>query len=286
MYRAYLSVDAAEVCHYNDSDLLGQLATKLPFALEPQQRSAWEYQIADLRRLAATLAGAHFFVELLIPRMGRRTDLVVILGGVIFVVEYKLGASRFDRSGLNQVYGYGLDLKYFHETSHNSPIVPILVATGGSAQGEQIPAWDHDRLAKPLKLSPPELASAIRDIAATVDAPALDPRKWVAGRYHPTPTIVEAAQALYRGHSVEEIARSESGAENLTRTAGYIELAIETAKSANRKIICFITGVPGSGKTLAGLTLATARQRAHEASMQFSSRVTAHSSRSCGRPSP
>jgi hypothetical protein len=87
---------------------------------------------------------------------------------------------------------------------------------------------------------------------------------WQAGRYRPTPTIVEAAQALYRGHAVEEISRSEAGAENLTRTSDYLASVIETAKEAKHKAICFITGVPGSGKTLAGLNLATARQRAHD----------------------
>lgn len=263
MYRAYLSINAADVTKHSDSDLLGQLAKKLPFAIEPQQRAAWEYQISDLRVLAEALAAAHFFMEFLIPRMGRRADLIVLLGGVIFVIEYKVGSSRFNRSGLDQVYGYGLDLKYFHEASHNRPIVPILVATEADSLGNQLPDWDHDQLAKPLKLTPSHLATFISRIAATAGAPALDAAEWLAGRYRPTPTIVEAAQALYAGHNVEEISRSEAGAENLTRTASYIGRAIETAKRDHRKIICFITGVPGSGKTLAGLNLATARQRAH-----------------------
>ncbi len=86
---------------------------------------------------------------------------------------------------------------------------------------------------------------------------------WLAGRYRPTPTIVEAAQALYRGHAVDEISRSEAGAVNLSRTTDYVAQAIESAKLNHQKVICFITGVPGSGKTLAGLNLATARQRAH-----------------------
>jgi len=103
MYRAYLSVRAAEVPASSDSDLFGQLAKRLPFAIEPQQRAAWEYQIGHLRTLAAALPDAHFFMEFLIPRMGRRTDLIVILGGIIFVVEYKLGATQFERHGLDQV---------------------------------------------------------------------------------------------------------------------------------------------------------------------------------------
>lgn len=129
MNRSYVAIAAADVAQTSNAELFGQLASRLPFALEPAQRSAWEYQIAHLRELATELPGAHFFMEFLIPRMGRRADLVVIKEGIIFVVEYKLGARQYDRSSLDQVYGYGLDLKHFHETSHKPPIVPILVAT-------------------------------------------------------------------------------------------------------------------------------------------------------------
>ncbi len=263
MFRAYLSIEAADVPASSDSHLFGLLAQKLPFAIEPTQGAAWQYQIKHLRELAVELPSAHFFMEFLIPRMGRRADLIVIFGGIIFVVEYKVGARQFDHSGLEQVYGYGLDLKYFHETSHARQIVPVLVATEADDREGQRPQWDLDGLARPLRASPSQLAIIIDQIAMASNAPALDPLAWLAGRYRPTPTIVEAAQALYRGHDVEEISRSEAGAENLTRTADYVAKAIESATSGHQKIICFITGVPGSGKTLAGLNLATARQRTH-----------------------
>lgn len=263
MDRAYLSIAAESVPHESDSALFGELAKKLPFALEPTQTAAWEYQIQHLRQLAVDLPHAHFFMEFLIPRMGRRADLIILHAGIIFVVEYKLGARQFDRSSLDQVYGYGLDLKHFHETSHDRPVVPILVATEALADGTQAVQWDSDNLARPLRSDPGSLVATILKVGSDAQRPAIDPNSWVAGRYRPTPTIVEAAQALYRGHNVEEISRSESGAENLTRTADYVAQAIETAKREHRKIICFITGVPGSGKTLAGLNLATAHQRAH-----------------------
>ena len=263
MDRAYLSIAAADVERASDNELFGQLAIKLPFAVEPTQSAAWEYQIRHLRDLAHDLPIAHFFMEFLIPRMGRRADLIVLHAGIVFVVEYKLGARQFDRSALDQAYGYGLDLKHFHETSHHLPIVPILVATEAPDGGAAALQWDADRLARPLRANARALARTIQQVADDWRAQEIDPAQWVAGRYRPTPTIVEAAQALYRGHDVEEISRSEAGAMNLTRTADYVAQAIETAKREQRKIICFITGVPGSGKTLAGLNLATARQRMH-----------------------
>jgi hypothetical protein len=264
MDRAYVVISAQEISAASDAEILGQLTQKLPFAIDPAQRSAWVYQISHLRELAVELPLAHFFMEFLIPRMGRRADLIVLQNGIIFVVEYKLGAHRFDRSSVDQVYGYGLDLKYFHETSHYARIVPILVATEAPGGLEQSLVWDDDGLAHPLRVNASELASAInRSCRIWAAATPIDPAQWIAGRYHPTPTIVEAAQALYRGHEVEEISRSEAGAENLTRTADYVAQAIDMAKLRSTKIVCFITGVPGSGKTLAGLNLATARQRAH-----------------------
>jgi hypothetical protein len=263
MHRSYLSIAATEIADTSDNELLGQLASKLPFAVEPAQTAAWQFQIAHLRQLAQELPSAHFFVEFLIPRMGRRADLVVLHAGLIFVVEYKVGATQFDRSSVDQVYGYGLDLKHFHETSHARSIVPILVATAAPGGHEQALQWDSDQLARPLRVNADELAPAINFAGRVWGGDEIDPYAWLAGRYRPTPTIVEAAQALYHGHDVEEISRSEAGAENLTRTADYVASAIETAKHEGQKIICFITGVPGSGKTLAGLNLATARQRAH-----------------------
>ena len=263
MHRSYVSIAAEDINSISDSELFGELARKFSFSLEQTQAIAWEYQIKHLRELAAALNSAHFFMEFLIPRMGRRADLVVLHAGKIFVIEYKIGAKIFDRSSLDQVYGYGLDLKQFHAASHEIPVVPILVATQATDEGDQDVTWDSDQLAKPLRSNPDFLAQKIISIGGLFLSPSIDPQKWLAGLYRPTPTIVEAAQALYRGHKVEEISRSEAGAENLTATVDYVSGVIEEAKQHGRKIICFITGVPGSGKTLAGLTLATARQRMH-----------------------
>lgn len=263
MNRAYLSLRTHDVATFSDNELFGRLASHLPFALEPEQRAAWDFQIQHLRELARELPDAHAFMEFLIPRMGRRADLILLVNGIVFVIEYKLGARQFDRSSLDQVYGYGLDLKHFHETSHGLPIVPILVATHAPRNNELHVQWDDDGLARPLSVNASGLLPAIHHLCLIRNSSPINASSWEAGRYRPTPTIVEAAQALYRGHTVEEISRSEAGAENLTKTAEYVANTIEAAKQNNRKIICFITGVPGSGKTLAGLNLATSRQRIH-----------------------
>ena len=186
--------------------------------------------IHHLRVLAHELPCANFFVEFLIPRMGRRADMIVLKGGIIFVVEYKLGARLFDRSSLDQVYGYGLDLKHFHETSHHLPIAPILVATEAPECAKPEPEWDYDGLAQPIGVNTKALGPTIKQIASRWGSQAIEASDWVAGRYRPTPTIVEAAQALYRGHDVEEISRSEAGVRTLHAQLTLRAQAIENAK--------------------------------------------------------
>lgn len=115
MHRTFVSLAASDVSNASNAELYGQLSGKLSFPVEPTQRSAWNYQINHLRELANNLPDAHFSMEFLIPRMGRRADLIILLSGFVFVVEYKVGSKGFDRTSLNQTYGYGLDLKHFHE---------------------------------------------------------------------------------------------------------------------------------------------------------------------------
>ena len=197
MRRAYISISSSEVANHSNEDLLGRLAGELPFPVEPSQRAAWQFEIGHLRELAEELPNAHFFLEFLIPRMGRRVDLIVLNAGLVFVIEYKLGANRFDRAAMGQSYGYGLDLKHFHEASHDRAIVPIVVATHAESRGDQPLQWDVDQLAAPLGVTPGELATTIKLISKDWSGGALDALAWESGRYRPTPTIVEAAQALY-----------------------------------------------------------------------------------------
>ncbi len=169
----------------SDSHLFGELSSKLPFAVEPAQRAAWIFQISHLRSLAQDLPEAYFLMEFLIPRMGRRADLIILNHGIIFVVEYKIGATGFDRSSLAQTYGYGLDLKHFHETSHHRTIVPILVATEATLHEADPVSWDDDSLAHPIRCSPDALAPQINFLSRVWGGSELDPASWESGRYRP-----------------------------------------------------------------------------------------------------
>ncbi|HEX8912692.1 MAG TPA: DUF2075 domain-containing protein [Humisphaera sp.] len=259
MRRAYYSNSIAGFLDTSTDQILGELASRGEFALELTQRDAWVAQ-AEILRLALPpyrVAGV-LFLEFVIPRLGRRIDAVVLIGPVVFVLEFKVGQTEFGAHAVDQVWDYALDLKNFHEPSHGLTIVPVLVATHAADVPADGGVWrSDDGVLRPLRANAGSVGGLIRHVLDAVGGPPIDAAAWEAGRYLPTPTIVEAATALYRGHSVAEISRSDASATNLTRTSAAVAYIIREARDRGRKAICFVTGVPGAGKTLVGLNVAT-----------------------------
>jgi len=252
--RAYYSKSIGGFIADSENLILGELAGKHEFALEEQQRNAWLHQIRAAKNWLSAIDG-HIAFEFSIPRMGKRIDCVIISGAVIFAIEFKIGATAFERHAIDQVMDYALDLKNFHEQSHQRIVVPILVCTAAEEPAFALSLYD-DRVAKPICTNGSSLVAIINQFSHATQDSEIDANAWLASVYKPTPTIIEAAQALYRGHSVEEISRSDAGAINLSRTAKAISDIIDVSKQKRQKSICFLTGVPGAGKTLAGLNLA------------------------------
>ncbi|MBB6227095.1 DUF2075 family protein [Polymorphobacter multimanifer] len=259
MGRAYFDASAEAFAAADPMAIFGALAAALNFPVEAEQKSAWHFEIAHLQAIARAMPGAQIYLEFAIPRMGRRADAVIVAGGLIFVLEYKVGERDFPRHAVEQVHGYALDLKNFHLTSHDKAIVPILIATEAPAQQLDFGFWAPDRVHSPVNLAADDVLPTMLRMLAAGNAAAIDAEPWAAGSYRPTPSIIEAAEALYRGHDVAEISRSEAGAENLTLTAAAIEAVVADMKARGGKAICFVTGVPGAGKTLAGLDIACGR---------------------------
>lgn len=254
MSRAYYFKSIREFLADSENHILGELASKHEFKLEEQQRNAWLAQIQYAKRWLSEIDG-HIAFEYSIPRMGKRIDCVVICGAAVFAIEFKVGASTFEHHAIDQVMDYALDLKNFHEQSHHRIIVPILICTEAKDTLVQYMPYG-DRVAKPICTNGNSLAEIINLVSRATPEGAIGADAWFSSVYKPTPTIIEAAQALYRGHSVEDISRSDAGAINLSRTAKAISDIIDTSKRNRQKSICFLTGVPGAGKTLAGLNLA------------------------------
>jgi hypothetical protein len=257
MRREYYSDTIANFLRTMPNEILGGLVKSNDFALEQTQRDAWLEEINILQETLQPYKGSVYF-EYSIPRMGKRIDVVVITGSTIFVLEFKVGENEFPSYAIDQVWDYALDLKNFHETSHEHFVAPVLIATKAKITSTTIYTTPHnDRLLLPIKCNGELLSQVIADVLRFSEGSAIDPTQWESGRYQPTPTIIEAAMALYSGHSVNEISRSDASAINLGETSDTISEIIRFSKEKSHKSICFVTGVPGSGKTLVGLNIAT-----------------------------
>lgn len=222
----------------------------------------WENVIQILKEQLRSFLSGRILFEYTIPRMGKRVDTVILYKNIVFLLEFKCGDTVYKNYAYDQVYDYALDLHSFHKESHDKLLVPIIVSTEAAAAAFEI--IEYDRIIEPIRCNSSNIAAAINSVAEKYSEPAFDYEDWENSEYLPTPTIVEAAQALYRGHNVHDITRSDAGAENLTVTTDGINRIIEYSKKNSRKSICFVTGVPGAGKTLAGLNIAIQRSNAQK----------------------
>ena len=256
MKRAYYSDTITKFLHLTPDEILGRIARNTEFSTEQSQRDAWLEEITILKNSLSCHRGSIYF-EYSIPRMGKRIDVLLLIGPVIFVLEFKVGEKEFTTQAIDQVMDYALDLKNFHESSHKQFIAPILIATKAKGIILSIEPTPHnDKLLFPVKCNIEALNEALTGVLNLVKGNAINSSKWEDGRYCPTPTIIEAAMALYAGHSVQDISRSDAGAINLNQTSETISDLIASSKRRSKKSICFVTGVPGAGKTLIGLNIA------------------------------
>lgn len=255
--RSYYSGSIADFCAADPGTIFARMARQNDFDLTGTQREAWLEQAAILQRVLAGYGGT-LYLEFTIPRMGRRIDAVVLIGGVVFVLEFKVGERIFAARDLDQVVDYALDLHNFHEGSHAACIAPVLICTEASRAQVRMPSVvPTDRLFEAAQANSESLGPVLERILELAAGPEIHVEHWESSGYRPTPTIIEATLALYRGHSVADISRSDAGATNLSHTAGAVAAIIRATRARSEKAICFVTGVPGAGKTLVGLDAAT-----------------------------
>lgn len=258
MMNYYYRNTISDFLQRNTDEIIGSITRANEFDVTFLQNKSWEQQIPILKNALHDFQGEIFF-EFSIPRMGKRVDTLIIIKNIVFVVEFKVGESHFLNSNIEQVWDYALDLKNFHKTSHNVVLVPVLIATESKVSFTEIVLTSHnDNLTLPVKINSRGLKEVIQNaLFFFSDEPEINIPEYVNGGYMPTPTIIEAAVSLYTSHSVENITRSDASAKNLTLTTDKISEIIDIARNENKKIICFVTGVPGAGKTLVGLNVAT-----------------------------
>lgn len=260
MERAYYANEITNFLKDNDSKIFGEITYNDKNTSEDLQKEAWKKQISILKSQVSELKDGHVIFEYTIPRIGKRIDNVILYRGIVFLLEFKVGAFSYPKYAIEQVLDYALDLSCFHKESHSKLLVPILICTE---------ATDIDAPIKELRenilnvhmCNGNNLSNYIESVCERYKRSGFEASKWMNSIYMPTPTIIEAAQALYSGHNVEDISRNDASAINLNQTTQAINEIIDYSKTNKRKSICFITGVPGAGKTLAGLNIAVERQK-------------------------
>ena len=220
-------------------------------------RDAWRAEISIMKDILRNFDDGEIIFEYDIPRLGKRIDVVLLLSGIIFCLEFKVGESKILEANIDQVLDYALDLKNFHKFSQEQIIVPVLIATNypRSTKDIQMSVYD-DRVVNPIVTGTAGIYAVLSEVLKTFpNEPPIGPN-WIISPYAPTPTIIEAAKTLYENHSVENITRHEADKVSTDQTIDYILKAIQESKQNQEKSICFVTGVPGAGKTLVGLEVA------------------------------
>lgn len=257
MLNYYYSDSIKDFLAKSTEEIIGSITLFNSFDSTFNQNKAWEQQIIILKSTLEDFEGTLFF-EFSIPRIGGRVDCLLIIENVVFVIEFKVGEVEYLNYNIDQVWDYALDLKNFHKPSHTAVIVPILVATEAKNSFIDIVTTSHDdNLILPVKTNKNGIKEVIKKILDWFsDTAKFDLAEYAKGSYSPTPTIIEAAVNLFNNHNVDAITRNDADVINLTITTNAISEIIDYAKSENKKVICFVTGVPGAGKTLVGLKVA------------------------------
>ncbi len=229
------------------------------FEVNKKQTDAWMNQISELQnRLKKSQVEGDIIFEYDIVRLGKRIDVVLLIRHMVFSLEFKNGMKTFTTADKQQAEDYALDIKNFHKESEDLYVCPILIATEVKTVEEQSIDAYPDKQIKLQKENKDTFVSKIFSISEKYgDEEKIDLVKWLNSPYHPTPTIIAAAVEAYNTHNLSEIANSKAGQEDINRCETEIFNIIKYAEQNNKKCICFITGVPGAGKTLVGLDIVT-----------------------------
>ena len=242
-----------------DDFVFGQLCDNYHGEALTTTREAWKAEIAIMKEVLSGLSDKNgdIIFEYDIPRLGKRIDVVLLYRGIIFCLEFKVNQSNILEADIDQVLDYALDLKNFHFYSQDRVIVPILIATNykNCSTNIQMSVYD-DRVVNPLVSGAFGVGTLMQKVLNKFPSETPVNPNWIISPYAPTPTIIEAAKSLYENHSVESITRHEADKVSTDKTISYILQVIKNSKLNGRKSICFVTGVPGAGKTLVGLDVA------------------------------
>lgn len=239
----------------NSTSIIGHLV-KESFEVNKDQSDAWENQICELQtRLENCGIEGDIIFEYDIVRLGKRIDVILLIRHMVFSLEFKNGKKAFTAQDAQQAEDYALDIKNFHKESEDLYVCPILIATDAPeyTKEQSLDCYPD----KQIHLQRENIETVIPKVSKLSEKygeeKEIDFEKWFNSPYYPTPTIIAAAVEAYSSHNLSQIAQSEAGQDNINACEQKINEIIEYAIQNKKKCICFVTGVPGAGKTLVGL---------------------------------
>ena len=271
--RYYYSDTISDFIQKEEKAIVGELALAYSHDINEETKRSWLDEIRVMRSVLGKYRdrGSVYF-EYNIPRMGRRADVIVLIDDIVFVLEFKTAESKFTRDAYIQVWDYALDLKNFQEGSRCRKMIPILVAPSEKDK-HCVMDLSHfeDLVYKPMQVNGKPLQNAIDNVLAEIGEEVVFSADrdnfWAKSGYEPTPTIIEAAIALYEENTVEDITKHDG---DIDATSKCLENIINECREKKQKAICFVTGVPGAGKTLIGLQTAISQFEQNEKAVYLS----------------
>ena len=259
MSRCLYNSSFEEFAIADENSIFGELCENYHGDALTTTREAWKSEISIMKGAISNFIGkdGRIIFEYDIPRLGKRVDVVLLFEGIVFCLEFKVGETRILEGDIDQVLDYALDLNNFHKFCEDRIIAPILIATNyrNSSTDIKMSVYD-DKIINPLVTGKTGIVTLINEVLKRFPNESPVNPNWIISPYAPTPTIIEAAKSLYENHTVENITRHEADKVSTDRTIAYILDVIQKSKEKQEKSICFVTGVPGAGKTLVGLDVA------------------------------
>lgn len=232
--------------------------------LDGLQKNSWEKEYDDLKKCLEGKKGRIIF-EYNIPSLSKTVDVILLFEGKIFVLEYKVGSSQYEQNDIRQVEQYALLLKYCHSKSNDNWVIPILIATEADEYDNVYTCNEEDMVYNTMRANSISLRDIIDQVCKNIPYEGLNDWEfdWENGIYKASPTIIDAAKNVWRENNVDGFKKGESDESTRLSAEEYIKKVVEETKSrpeGQRHSICFVTGVPGAGKTLVGLNLSVALQ--------------------------
>lgn len=259
MKRSLYHVDFSAFVNAGNDYILGIICGNYHGNVPTTTIDSWIDEIRIMKDVLSSLdaADGQIIFEYDISRLGKRIDVVLLYQGIVFCIEFKTGNQDIQETHIDQVLDYALDLKNFHKFSEDKVIVPILISPKYNKSSTYIQmSVYNDKVVNPLISGQKGIIELIQKVLKAYPNEKPINADWIISPYAPTPTIIEAARTLYESHSVENITRHEADKVSTDATIKYILKVIKRSKKHKKKSICFVTGVPGAGKTLVGLDVA------------------------------